>query len=181
MSEQLVEKMTAEVTEEQQEATPVEVPVEPVAEIKNPDAYEKALKEERAARKNLEKELKVLKEAEEKRAREQMSEQERAIEEAKSQVKAEYDAQILKARVEAKAASMNFHDPALALALVDASADASDDDLVSALEAIAADRPYLVKNGIPKMDMGPRTGKDGQSVGAVTNEDWFRNFMTAKQ
>jgi hypothetical protein len=162
-----------------QDATP-EVTQE-AAEIQNPDGYEKALKAERKARRELEKEMKALREAEEQRSREAMSEQERAIaearEEARNEVKAEYDKQILKARVEAKAASLNFHDPNLALSLLEVDADASDDELMGELESLAKERPYLVKQGVPKMDMGPRTTGDGQSVSAVSSEDWFRQVM----
>lgn len=187
MSEQISEQVVEQPAEQ-----PVAV-VEPVVEaesadqgaveqLHNPEGALKALKAEREARKELERKLRDFEAAEQERAKAAMSDQERAILEAKesarAEAKAEYDGKVLRARVEAKAASMNFHDPELTLSLLgDVSADVSDEDLIAALEQVAADRPYLVKQSIPKMDMGPRTGSDGQSLAGVSNDDWFRRLV----
>jgi hypothetical protein len=111
-----------------------------------------------------------------------MTDQKRAIldakESARVEVKVEYEGKVLRARVEAKAAGMNFHYLELVVSLLGA---VSADDLVYALEQVGKDRPYLLKPSIPKMDMGPRTGSDGQSFGGGSGEDWFRNLINKKE
>ena len=191
VSEQVVEPVVqAVVVEPVVEAAAVEPDGEVSEQIRNPEGYDKALKVEREARKELERKLSNFEAAEKEREQERikasMSDQERAIVEAKesarAEVKSEYEGKIIRARVEAKAAAMNFHDPELTLSLLgDVPADVSDDDLVSALEQVGKDRPYLLKPSIPKMDMGPRTGSDGQSLGNGSSEDWFRNLVNKKQ
>jgi len=202
MSEGLIEQMTAEA--EATAAAPVEtvveavvpvevaVPVEVVAEqVEGQDAFteedrealSKALKAERKRARDLEKQVKEFQASVSESSQADMGEQERLVAEAvataRAEAKAEFDAQILKARVEAKAAGMNFHDPALALGLIELESDATDDELVDALKELAGDRPYLVKSAVPKMDMGVRPTKEG-AVGAVSNDEWFRDFLSGR-
>lgn len=193
MSEEVIEQMIIPVNVEPTVDPVVDPAVEPVLDpkvpdvevteqIRNPEGYEKALKIERESRKDLERKLREFESAEQDRVKAAMTDQERAILEAKesarAEVTSEFEVKVLRARVEAKAAGMNFHDPDLIVSLLgDVPADATDDDLVAALEQIGKDRPYLVKTAIPKMDMGPRTGADQQSLGSNSGEDWFRNLI----
>ena len=194
--QQLIEQMVAEVAEAPAEApveaAPVqeELPVQAEGEQApaedapftedDREALNKALRAERKRARDLEKAVKEYQEKVDKVAQEDMNEQQKAVAEAvaaaRAEAKAEFDAQILKLRVEAKAGQMNFHDPALALSLLDVEADATDDELEDALKALAGDRPYLVKAAAPKADLGPR-GTDNGAVMPTSNEDWFRNLM----
>lgn len=182
MSEQAVEAVEA-APQEAQEAQ--EAPQAAPEGIQNPDAYEKALKTEREARKALEGQLKQLQAAEEERARAAMSEQERAIAEAKAagraEAQAEYQATLLKARVEAKATGMNFHDPDLVMGLLELDPSADDADIEASLKAIAESRPYLVKQAVPNLPQGPR-GDGGPGVSpAKSGDDWIRQMVDARR
>lgn len=202
MQDQLIEQLTTEAAQATQDTpeapqepqdapeTPVEAPQEPQDAPEgqeageDSDALQRALKAERKRARDLEKTLKEYQAKDDEAAKAAMSEQEKAIAEAvaaaREAAKAEYDQQILKLRVEAKAGGMNFHDPALALSLLDVSADATDDEIVDALKGLADDRPYLVKTATPKMEMGPRATGDKGQISATSNEEWFRDLMTKK-
>jgi DNA polymerase III gamma/tau subunit len=166
---------------EAQEAAPVEeAPAEPQPDV---EAELKALKAERKRARDLEKQLQALQAQLDTVAKEDLTEQEKAITEAvaaaRAEAKAQYDEQMLRLRVESKAAGMSFHDPKLALGLLELEADATDDEILDALKGLAEERPYLVKTAVPKMDMGPRAGANG-SIGATSNENWFRNLLTGQ-
>lgn len=199
MSDQLMDQMNAEASAEANTAPVAEevvaeaeaaVDAEIVAEAdgepvvaEDRDGLHEALKIERTARRELEKQVKEFQLKQEELDKADMSEQEKTVAEAvaaaRADAKSEFDAQIVKLRVESKAAGMNFHDPSLAVALIEVDTDATDDELAVALKDLAADRPYLVKSGTPKMDMGPRPGKDG-TLNVNSDEDWFRNLMAGQ-
>lgn len=176
MSEEQVQQEAAEQAFDQVIERTAESPMPdvPADGVRNPEAYDKALKEERDARKALEKELKELRSA-------QMSEQERAIAEAKeagfAEAKSKYEADLLKSRVASKAAAMNFHDPDMVNALLNLEGDLTDEEIIKALDGLAKDRAYLIRTNVPKMEMGPRTGADGQISAQSGSEDWFRQLM----
>jgi hypothetical protein len=200
MSDQLLEQMNAEASAEANTAPPVAEEVVAAAEVavdteivaeadgesftdEDRESMSKALRAERKRARDLEKQVKEFAAKQEAVDSADLSGQEKAVAEAvaaaRADAKTQFDSQIVKLRVESKAAGMNFHDPSLAVSLIEVEADATDDELMDALKDLAADRPYLVKSSTPKMDMGPRPGKDG-TLNSGTDEDWFRNLMAGQ-
>lgn len=96
----------------------------------------------------------------------QKTESEKAIDEAKKGTEAEVSQRFLSklvgAEVKAIAGVLGFNDPADALAVIDSSAMPVKDDepdteaIKKAIEKLAAEKPYLLKAGAPKVRMRPK-------------------------
>jgi hypothetical protein len=143
--------------------------------IRNPVAYEKALSSERESRKALEVEVKKLRAEMEKAKLAELPEQERILAEAKAAGYAEaeerFNKQLFDARVVGAATAKNFHDPALALSLLDLPVAAPEGEISTALDVLAAERPYLVKQQAP----APAIAQGVMGDGPVSADDWLRN------
>jgi hypothetical protein len=141
---------------------------------------EKTLRKERDERKRLEGVLKAREQEDEKARLAAMDDNARAIEEAKAAARAEtaseYEQRILGLRAQSRASS--FHDPDLAVKLLELKGDPTDAEIDAALAALAKDKPYLVKtaSGVPPTPQGPRSPA-GQ---AGDPNDWLRRTVAAK-
>lgn len=160
-------------------------PAEPEAEPDAPlgESGEKALGEERKARRAAEKTLREATAELEKLRAEHATEQEKAIAAAKAEGKTEAlktaNERLIKAEVKAAAAG-KFANPALATKVLDLDEFEVDDDgevdaksIEAAIDAFLKDNPELAGKGRPAGDAGggPRGGD-----APATGDDWLRKM-----
>lgn len=112
-----------------------------------------------------------------------LDEASRKLEEAKAAGRAEaetaYKLELAKAQVKAAAAAKGFNDPADAHSMIpDLSALEAEADIMAAVEKLAADKPYLVKQApkAPKLEGGPQGG--GKDSVASDGNTWLRQQLT---
>lgn len=114
-----------------------------------------------------------------------LDEAERKIEEAKAAGRLEaettYKLELTRARISAAAAAKGFNDPADAHSMIpDLSALDAETDIMAAVEKLAADKPYLVKQETnpkrkPPLEGGPQGDK---KVNQQSGSDWLRGALS---
>jgi hypothetical protein len=117
--------------------------------------------------------VKAMRDEYEKYKESQKTETEKAIDEAKKGTAAEtaqrFLSKLVGSEVKALAASLGFNDPADALAVIDpASLPVKDDEpdtdsIMKLVEKLAADKPYLLKNGKPAPRQRPKPNEGEHS------------------
>jgi hypothetical protein len=134
------------------------------------------LKQERRARKEMEKRLQTMEQAQEAARQAALPEQERLVEQARKEARDEAMTEVRRtlaqAKVHAAAATLGFVDPGDAAAHVDLGAlDPDDVDAVqAAVKDLAERKPYLLGRApaAPKVPGGPQ----GKGESTLTFNDW---------